>query len=69
MGLANDLFLAGALYGATPADAFFVETGPAVNAPATIAAGELRAQVSMRVSPSAEVVRIDVVKIPVTQSI
>jgi phage tail sheath protein FI len=69
MALANDLFLAGALYGGTPAEAFFVETGPAVNSPATIAAGELHAQVAMRTSPSAERIIIDVVKIPVTQSI
>jgi phage tail sheath protein FI len=69
MGLANDLFLAGALFGATPAEAFYVETGPAVNTPTTIAAGELHAQVNMRISPSAEVVKIDVVKIPVNQSI
>lgn len=54
----------GALYGATPADAFDVDTGPAVNTTSTIAAGEVHAVLRVKTSPTAEWVAIDVVKVP-----
>jgi hypothetical protein len=69
MAAANDLFAVGALYGATPAEAFAVDTGPAINTPTTLAAGEMHAQVALRTSPSAERVVIDVVKTPITQAL
>lgn len=50
------------LYGETPADAFRVDTGPAVNTPETIASGELRAAVAVRVSPGAERVILTLTK-------
>lgn len=59
----------GSLYGATPAQAFTVDTGPAVNTPATIAARQLRAVISVRMSPSAEVVQTFIVKYAVDQSL
>lgn len=54
------------LYGATPTQAFGVNVGPQVNTPATIAAGQLNAQVNLRMSPQAEQVSITVTKYLVT---
>lgn len=53
----------GALYGETPAEAFYVDTGPSINTPETIADGELKAVVFLRTSPFAEMVQIDIVKV------
>jgi Bacteriophage tail sheath protein len=60
---------AGSLYGDTPSEAFSVDVGESVNTPTTLAAGELRAVLSMRMSPLAEVVRVEIVKVPVNQAI
>jgi hypothetical protein len=57
----------GGLYGDTPEEAFRVDTS--VNTPETIEAGQLRAVISMRVSPMAELVVIEIVKVPVSQEI
>jgi hypothetical protein len=57
------------LYGATPQDAFAVDTGEAVNTPTTIAAGDIRAVVYLKVSPFAELVRIDIVKKQITEAL
>jgi phage tail sheath protein FI len=59
----------GALFGATPDDAFYVDVGPQVNTPATIQANELHALLNIRMSPMAEVVVIQIVKTPVTQAV
>lgn len=69
MAAANDLFAVGALFGSTPAEAFYVDTGSAINTPTTMQAGEMHAQVALRTSPSAERVVIDVVKYPITQAL
>lgn len=69
MAAASEFFILGALYGATPAEAFFVDTGPSLNTIASLAAGEMHAQVALRTSPSAERVVIDVVKVPITQAL
>jgi len=66
---ASDLFTMGALFGTTPAEAFQVDTGPALNPPANLAAGIETAQVKLRTSPSAEALVINVVKTPITQSL
>jgi len=42
------------LYGATPGQAFTVDASDGVNTPATKAAGDLRASVSVVISPVAE---------------
>lgn len=69
--LISDDWRAGALAtppGADPGDpdnAFDVDVGPAVNTPETIANEEIRAVVSARFAPHAELVRIDLVKQPV----
>jgi phage tail sheath protein FI len=59
----------GSLYGTTPAEAFSVDVSDAVNTPTTIANGELHALVSLRMSPFAELVVLQIVKVPVTQSL
>lgn len=62
-------FTSGALFGATPAEAFSVNTGPAVNTPATIAVGEIHAQVSIRISPNGELVVLDIARVPTSQNL
>lgn len=57
----------GSLYGATPAQAFQVNTGPSVNTPVTITARQLNAIVSVVMSPSAEMVDISITKYLVDQ--
>lgn len=59
------LYDAGALFGTSPSDAFFVDTGAAVNTLETIANGELRAVLAVRMSAFAEMVEIEIVKVPV----
>jgi hypothetical protein len=62
-------YAAGSLFGDTPEDAFRVDTGDTVNTAATIAAGEIHAAVFVRVAPFAELVRIDIVKTPITSAV
>lgn len=62
-------FLDNALYGQTPEEAFFVNTGPDVNTPASIAAEEVKAQIGIRVSPTASFLEVEVVKVPTTESL
>jgi hypothetical protein len=57
-------YAAGALYGATPGEAFTVDTGSSVNTTETIAAGEVHAVIQVKTSPTAEWVQINVVKVP-----
>lgn len=59
-----DLYMIGALYGDSPADAFSVDTGPQVNTIDTIASGEVHAVIRLKTSPSAEWVVVEVVKVP-----
>lgn len=62
-------YLDNALYGQTPAEAFFVNTGPDVNTPTTIAAEQIKAQIGVRVSPTASFLEVEVVKVPTTESL
>lgn len=57
------------LYGDVPTDAYSIDTSSNVNTPTTIQNGELHAQVGLRMSPFAELVYVDIIKIPVTQSL
>jgi hypothetical protein len=50
------------IYGTTPAQAFSVNTGPQVNTPVTIAAGQINAQVNVRMAPFGEFVTVTVTK-------
>lgn len=60
---------AGALYGDTAREAFRVDVGPTVNTDATIAANELHAVMLCRMSPFAELVQIDLVKVAITDTV
>jgi hypothetical protein len=60
---------AGALYGATPDDAYTVDVSSAVNTPTTIANNELHAVVSVRISGVAELVVIEIVKVATNQNV
>ena len=62
-------YLAGELFGATPDEAFRVDTGPGVNTPITLAANTLKANITCRMSPFAEEVDINIVKFPITESL
>lgn len=60
---------AGALYGDTARDAFRVDVGATVNTDETIAANELHAVMLCRMSPFAELVQIDLVKVAITDTV
>jgi phage tail sheath protein FI len=62
-------YIADALYGSTPSEAFVVNTGPDVNTPQTIAAEEIHAQIGARVSPTGELLTVEVVKVPITEEL
>jgi len=62
-GMLVPYYEAGSLFGESPDDAFYVDVGPAVNTLATIAAGELHAIIGLRMSPFAEYVVIEIVKV------
>jgi hypothetical protein len=57
----------GALFGATANDAFSVDTGPNVNTPTSIAAGQLKANCNVRMSPFAQMVTVQLNAVPTTQ--
>lgn len=59
----------GSLYGTNPEDAFRVDVGPNINTDATIANGDLRASIMLRMSPFAEEVFMDLVKTRITEAI
>lgn len=68
----NDLqafFTQGALYGATPTDAYMVDAGSDVNTTQAIASGQLNVAVAVRLSAFAQMVRIVVNTLPVTQPV
>lgn len=58
-----------ALYGELPAEAFAVNTGPAVNTPASIEQEEIKAQVAIRISPKGGLLRAEVVSVPISESV
>jgi hypothetical protein len=58
---------AGSLYGTTAQEAFYVDVGGSVNTDASIAAGELHAVIGVRMSPFAEYVVIEIVKVAADQ--
>jgi phage tail sheath protein FI len=59
----------GSLYGTNPEDAFRVDVGPNINTDVTIANGDLRASIMLRMSPFAEEVFMDLVKTKITEAI
>jgi phage tail sheath protein FI len=68
-GVLNGYYASGALYGETPEEAFSVDAGESINTPFTLAAGELRAVLSLRMSPYAELVRIEIVKVAISEQL
>jgi phage tail sheath protein FI len=61
-GMLLEFYGLSALYGATPEEAFNVNTGSSVNTPDTIAAGEVHAVIRLKTSPTAEWVHIVIIK-------
>lgn len=68
-GACMPFYLDNALYGQTPEEAFFVNTGPDVNTPTSISQEEIKAQIGIRVSPTASFLEVEVVKVPTTESL
>ena len=68
-GVCLRYFNVGALFGASPEEAFDVDTGEQVNTPATMAAQEIHAVIRAKVSPFGEWVRLDIVKVPIEQAL
>lgn len=63
------LYEKGAVYGATASEAFSVDTGDQVNPPEQVATGLIRAVLKYRTSPSADRVRLELVRVPITESV
>jgi hypothetical protein len=57
-------YQAGALYGGTPEEAYYVDVGTGVNTPTTISQGKLRASAAVVLSLHAKAVEIELVTIP-----
>lgn len=62
-------YLADALFGASPEEAFVVDVGPGVNPPEDLAAGKLSAAISVRMSPFAERVEILITKVATEEAL
>ena len=61
-GLCQAYWARKSIYGAIPAEAFSINTGPQINTPTTIAAGQINAAVNLRMSPFGEFVTVNVTK-------
>ena len=61
-GICQNYWTRGSLYGASADQSFSVNTGPQVNTPATIAAGQINASVNLKMSPFGEFVTVNVTK-------
>ena len=68
-GVCLDLYSVDGLYGATPEDAFTIETGVSSNTVASIAQGELHGSIEARFSLHAKSVIIDLVSVPLTGTV
>lgn len=62
-------YRANALYGNTPDEAFNVDVGSTVNTPTSIANGELRAVIGVKLSPYAELVIVEIAKVAITEAL
>lgn len=61
-GLCSSYWMRKSIYGDNASAAYSVNCGPQVNTPATIAAGQINAQVNLKMSPFGEFVTINVTK-------
>jgi hypothetical protein len=68
-GMLSRWHVAGALFGDSPAEAFRVETGPAINTPTTIAAKKLRAQLSLHLSQNVRNSDVLLTNTPLTEAL
>jgi len=68
-GQCQSYWTRGSLYGINAGSAYVVNTGSNVNTPSTIAAGQINAQVSLKMSPFGEFVTINVVKYAVNAAL
>jgi hypothetical protein len=69
IGMLSPYYEQGSLYGTTPEEAFDVNVGLTVNTPTTIANRELHAVISVRMSEDAELVVIEIVKVPIDKAL
>lgn len=65
----NTFYTDGALFGASPADAYIVVCDETNNTPATIADRQLIADVGVRISEMAEMITLNLTRVPVNQQI
>lgn len=68
-GIASRFFGKGALFGATPLEAWSVNAGESLNPPAALREGKVTAELALRLSPSAEQINVRIVKVPITQPV
>lgn len=68
-GMLAGFYALNALYGETSEQAFSVDTGSTVNTPDTLSNDELHAVIGIRTSPFAELVYIEIVKVPITEAL
>lgn len=68
-GMLLELYNADAFYGDSPAEAFNVNVGSAVNTIGDIADGNIRAVISVRMSPFSELVRLEITRRSITESV
>lgn len=59
----------GDLYGETPEEAFQVDVSDNVNPPQDLANGKLRARISLRTSPGADMITLEIVKVPTSEAL
>lgn len=69
VGVCTEFYLEDALYGQTPQEAFSVNCGPSINTEATIAKGELKAQVVIKASPNGEELSAEIIKIAISEPV
>lgn len=69
MSMLAEYYRIGSLFGETPEEAFVVDVGPSVNTLASIQNRELHASIGVRMTQDAELVVVEISKVPVTQSL
>jgi hypothetical protein len=68
-GLIADDWANGALFGESATDAGSVLVGPPINTPTTMQAGQLNANMKVRISPFAQAITLTITSIPITQTV
>lgn len=68
-GMLLDFYRQDALFGTTPDEAFSVDVGPQVNPVSELEQGNLRAVVAVRMSPFAELVTLELVRVSIQEAL